>query len=67
VIVDKKRMIISSRYYMNRSSSVMEYFEIYLARMTMTAKAARVLDCKFRLYINDVLINSPKNLGKVEG
>jgi len=63
--IDAKKKIISSRYYMNRSSSVMEYFEIYLARMTMTANAAKVLGCTFRLFINDVLINSPKNIDKL--
>lgn len=33
-------------------SSVMEYFEIFMKRMTMCRKAAEKLDCIFRLQIN---------------
>lgn len=32
---------------------VMEYFEIFLARMVMCRRAAQFLDCQFRLVIND--------------
>jgi len=64
ISVNSKRKIISSRFYMNNSSSVMEYFEIYLSRIAMSEKAARMLNCSFRLYINDVLINSPKAIDK---
>ncbi len=34
-------------------SQVMEYFEIFLDRMTMCRKAAEVLDCRFKIVIND--------------
>ncbi len=34
-------------------SQVMEYFEIFLDRMTMCRKAAEVLDCKFKIIINE--------------
>lgn len=34
--------------------SVMEYFEIFLDRMVISRKAARMLGCDFRLIINDV-------------
>ncbi len=34
-------------------SHVMEYFEIFLDRMTMCRKAAEELDCRFRVVIND--------------
>jgi len=32
---------------------VMEYFEIFLARMIMSRRAAHFLDCRFKLIIND--------------
>ncbi len=35
-----------------RISSVMEYFEIFLSRMTLCREAAQVLGCKFSLVIN---------------
>lgn len=47
---------------MDDTSSVMEYFQIYLHRMVMSEKASQFLDCTFKLYVNDVLINSPKTL-----
>jgi len=34
-------------------SHVMEYFEIFLDRMTMCRKAAEQLDCRFRVVINE--------------
>lgn len=60
VTVDKDNAVISSKIYMNDSSSVMEYLKIYIDRIVMSEKAAKYLGCEFRLYINDVLINSPK-------
>jgi metal-dependent HD superfamily phosphatase/phosphodiesterase len=36
-----------------RISQVIEYFEIFLARMTACRKAAKVLDCEFNLFINN--------------
>jgi metal-dependent HD superfamily phosphatase/phosphodiesterase len=60
VYINPEKRTISSRIYMNGTSSVMEYFEIYLSRINMSEKAAHLLGCTFKLYINDVLINSPK-------
>jgi len=37
-----------------RISQVIEYFEIFLARMTASRKAAKVLDCEFNLFINNI-------------
>ncbi len=37
-----------------RISQVIEYFEIFLARMTACRKAAKVLDCEFNLFINNI-------------
>jgi len=34
-------------------SQVMEYFEIFLSRMVMCRRAAKFLDCKFNLIINN--------------
>jgi hypothetical protein len=33
---------------------VFEYFQIFLSRMLMAQRAARALNCKFQLYINDI-------------
>jgi metal-dependent HD superfamily phosphatase/phosphodiesterase len=35
---------------------VMEYFEIFLSRMTMCRRAAEVLDCQFKLEINGAVL-----------
>ncbi|MEG1509503.1 MAG: HD domain-containing protein [Clostridia bacterium] len=59
VMIDADERIIKSKFYMEDSSSVMEYFEIYLSRIIMSEKAAHFLKCSFSLYFNDVLINSP--------
>ncbi len=37
-------------------SQVMEYFEIFLSRMNMARKSARILDCDFKLIINEVAL-----------
>ena len=37
----------------NHISKVMEYFEIFLTRMMACQKAAKVLDCEFKLVINN--------------
>lgn len=55
---------INSRIYMDETSSVMEYFQIYLSRIQMSERAAEYLGCTFKLYVNDNLINSPKPLTK---
>jgi HD superfamily phosphodiesterase len=64
VYINPEKRAISSRIYMNSTSSVMEYFEIYLSRIRMSERAASLLGCVFKLYINDVLINSPKEINK---
>jgi len=48
-----KRLIILSLVIDTRISQVMEYFEIFLSRMTACRKAAKVLGCEFQLYINN--------------
>jgi metal-dependent HD superfamily phosphatase/phosphodiesterase len=64
VYINPEKRAISGRIYMNDTSSVMEYFEIYLSRISMSEHAAKLLGCVFKLYINDVLINSPKEINK---
>lgn len=66
VEVDAENKLILSKIYMDDMSSVMEYFEIYLSRIVISEKAARFLGTSFRLYINDVLINNIKEIGKHE-
>lgn len=60
VSVSNEKKVIASRFYMDKSSSVMEFFQIYLSRIQMSEQAAAALGCAFHLYINDVLINSPQ-------
>jgi HD superfamily phosphodiesterase len=64
VEVDSENKIIKSKFYMNNSSSVMEYFQIYINRIIMSEKASNFLGCSFQIFINDVLINSPKAMSK---
>lgn len=51
--VDRKNKKIALRIEIDtKISSVMEYFEIFLSRMTLCRAAAEVLGCKFSLVIN---------------
>ncbi len=47
-----ERVIIYDLTIDTEIASVMEYFQIFLSRMLIAAKAAKVLDAKFELYIN---------------
>jgi metal-dependent HD superfamily phosphatase/phosphodiesterase len=60
--IDAANRVISSKFYMTNDSSVMEFFQIYLSRIDMSEKAAKFLNCTFKLYINNVLINSPRKM-----
>ena len=40
----------------------MDYLKIFLPRIVMSEKAARFLGCEFRLYINNVIINTVKRM-----
>lgn len=62
VLVDGEKKIISAKFYMDETSSVMDYLSIFLSRMIMSERAAQYLGCTFKLYINDVVINTPKKL-----
>lgn len=58
VLVDSQRKIISAKFYTDGTSSVMDYLKIFLSRILLSEKAAMFLGCKYRLYINDVIINN---------
>jgi hypothetical protein len=58
LVVDGEKHVIASKYYMDSTASVMDFLNIYLTRILMSEKAAKFLGCSFRLYINDVLINT---------
>ncbi|MFH1227358.1 MAG: HD domain-containing protein [Planctomycetota bacterium] len=48
----KDKTITLELFIDNRISKVMEYFEIFLARMMASQKAAKLLGCEFKLVIN---------------
>ncbi len=52
-IDDEKKHIILRLTIDTKYGSIMDYFEIFLDRMTMCRKAAEMLGLKFKLYIND--------------
>ena len=52
-IDEKAKTIILSLTIDTEVAQVIEYFEIFLSRMTICKKAAQALDCEFQLHIND--------------
>lgn len=57
VTVDRENMTIRYELTMDESSCVMDFFEIYFARMQFCQKAAEFLGCNFMLFINGVQLN----------
>ena len=52
--VDKEKKIISLNLNVDtKISQVIEYFEIFMSRMNMCKRAAKFLNCKFELIINE--------------
>lgn len=52
--VDKEKQIISLNLNIDtKISQVIEYFEIFMSRMNMCKRAAKFLNCKFELIINE--------------
>ncbi|MCI0526252.1 MAG: hypothetical protein L0Y56_02190 [Nitrospira sp.] len=49
-----KRVIFLELVIDTHISQVMEYFEIFLSRMTMAKKSAKILNCDFKLVMNGV-------------
>ena len=58
VTVDREKRVIRHELTMDDSSSVMEYLQIYMSRITMCEKAAAFLKCSFDLVINSQSINN---------
>lgn len=60
VVVDKEKRVIRQELKMDDTSSVLEFLSIYMERITMCEKAAKFLDQRFELMINDRLVNKSK-------
>ncbi|MDR1093070.1 MAG: phosphohydrolase [Clostridiales bacterium] len=58
VVVDKAKRVIKLVLFMDHSSSLMEYFQIYMPRMALSEQAATFLGCTYELVVNDLVINS---------
>lgn len=58
VTVDMDHRVIRQELAMDESSSVLEYLQIYLQRVTMCEKAAKFLGCAFDLVINGAPVNN---------
>ena len=58
VVVDKEDRVIKLVLFMDHSSSIMEYFQIFMARMSLCEQAATFLGCAFELVVNDLVINN---------
>ena len=58
VAVDTKGRIIHHELVMDDSSSVLEYFQIYMPRIVMCETAASFLKCSFDLVINGQPVNN---------
>jgi len=55
VVVDRKSHLITLKLKINTDiSQVMEYFEIFMSRMTISRRSANYLNCDFGLIINDI-------------
>ncbi len=58
VTVDRKLRVIRHELTMDETSSVLEYLQIYLARIIMCEQAAAFLNCSFDLVINGRPVNN---------
>ncbi len=57
LVVDRKNNKIRLVIFMDETSSLMEYLQIYLSRMVLSEKASAFLGCSFELVINGAVIN----------
>jgi len=62
VEVDREEKVIRYAMEMDDTSSVMEFFMIYLSRMEMCEKAADFLGCRFDIVINGMRVNNQRSL-----
>lgn len=58
VTVDRPNRVIRHELTMDASSSVLEYFQIYMSRIVMCETAAEFLGCSFDLVINGQPVNN---------
>jgi metal-dependent HD superfamily phosphatase/phosphodiesterase len=58
VVVDSDCRIIQFSIEMDKTSSIMEFMQIYMTRMIMCEKAAKYLGCEFQLVANGHPINN---------
>ena len=58
VTVDRKNHVIRHELAMDETSSVLEYTQIYTARIVMCEQAAAFLNCAFELVINGQTVNN---------
>ena len=58
VTVDRKNHVIRHELMMDETSSVLEYTQIYTARIVMCEQAAAFLNCAFELVINGQTVNN---------
>ena len=58
VTVDRKNHVIRHELVMDETSSVLEYTQIYTARIVMCEQAAAFLNCAFELVINGQTVNN---------
>ena len=58
VTVDRKNHVIRHERVMDETSSVLEYTQIYTARIVMCEQAAAFLNCAFELVINGQTVNN---------
>jgi uncharacterized protein len=55
LMVDREKHVITLKLKIDTTiSQVMEYFEIFMSRMTMSRRGANFLNCDFSLIINEV-------------
>ncbi|MDD3242897.1 MAG: HD domain-containing protein [Eubacteriales bacterium] len=62
VEVDREEKVIRFAMTMDDTSSVMEFFLIYLTRMEMCEQAAALLGCRFDIVINGVTVNNQRSV-----
>ena len=58
VTVDRENRVIRHELVMDETSSVLEYTQIYTARIVMCEQAAAFLNCAFELVINEQTVNN---------
>ena len=61
VVIDNVKHVVRLVIFMDDTSSIMDFLQIYLSRMVLCEKAATFLGCSFELVINDLIINNHKS------